>query len=68
MSELDEIKTQIAETEKKLKEAEEEVKTSGDSTRRDRLESILLEQQKKENLLLVGSGNYVTSMSHRAVV
>ena len=55
MTELDEIKIKIADTERKLKE--EEAQMSENFTRRDRLEGILLEQQKEKNFLLAGSGN-----------
>jgi hypothetical protein len=57
MTELDEIKTKIADTERKLREAEEEAAKSGDFTRRNNLEILLAEQQKKKNFLLIGSGD-----------
>jgi predicted transcriptional regulator len=57
MTELEDIKDEIAVTMAKLKEATEEAKKSLDFTRRDRLEGLLLEQQRTLNLLLARSGN-----------
>jgi len=56
MAELEEIKNKIADTEAKLKKAEEEAKISRDYTRRDRLEVLLTEQQKEKNFHLTGAG------------
>ena len=53
----EDIKQEIADTKAKLKKAEEEAEKSGDYTRRDRLEELLLEQQKEKNIVLAGSGN-----------
>ncbi len=55
-TELDEIKYKIAETERKLKQAEVEAEKSGDFTRRDRLEGLLFEQQKEKIFLLAAAG------------
>ena len=54
MSELEQIKADIADTKVKLSRAEAE----GNVLRRDRLESLLIEQQKEKNILLAGAGNY----------
>ena len=48
MSEIYQIKVDIADTEAKLKQAEE----AKDFVRRDRLEGLLIEQLKKNNILL----------------
>ncbi len=56
MSELDQIKVDIAETKAKLNQAEE----AKDFARRDRLETLLIEQQKKENILLAGRGEFLS--------
>jgi hypothetical protein len=47
MSEIDQIKVDIADTKAKLKQAEE----AKDFFRRDRLEGLLIEQLKKNNIL-----------------
>ena len=47
MSEIYQIKVDIADTEAKLKQAEE----AKDFVRRDRLEGLLIEQLKKNNIL-----------------
>ena len=57
MTELEDIKQKIAYNEAKLKLAEEDAEKSLDFTRRDRLEGLLLEQQRTLNLLLARSGN-----------
>ena len=57
MTELEDIKQQIAYTEAKLKLAEEDAEKSLDFSRRDRLEGLLLEQQRTLNLLLARLGN-----------
>ena len=57
MTELEDIKDEIADTKAKLKLAEEDAEKSLDFTRRDRLEGLLLEQQRTLNLLLARSGN-----------
>jgi hypothetical protein len=61
MSELDEIKTKIVESERKLKKAEEdgasEARLVGLQAMLTSLLNILNEHLKKENLLLAGSGN-----------
>jgi len=53
MNDLDQIKADIVATKAKLTEAER----IGDVARRDRLEVLLTEQQKKENILLAGAGD-----------
>ena len=57
MTELEDIKQKIAYNEAKLKLAEEDAEKSLDFTRRDRLEGLLLEQQRTLNLLLARPGN-----------
>jgi len=54
MSELAEIKNDIQVTKTELAEA----KKVEDFTRRDRLEALLVEQQKKENILLASQGKF----------
>ena len=54
MSELDKIKSKINITETDIAEAKE----AKDFARRDRLEALLTEQQKKENLLLANQGKF----------
>ena len=54
MSELDKIKSKIYITEADIAEAKE----AKDFARRDRLEALLTEQQKKKNLLLANQGKF----------
>ena len=75
MSEIDLIKGKIAETEAKIKKAETKLEQLEESEeneatikkweeRRDRLEALLTEQQKKENLLLASQGKTSIICSH----
>ena len=54
MSEIDQIKVDIAQTKAELKQANDDK----DLVRRDRLETLLIEQQRKENILLVNQGEF----------
>jgi hypothetical protein len=51
MTELDEIKADINDTQKELKDARIAGALSGDFSRRNTLECLLIEQLKKENFL-----------------
>ena len=60
MSEIDQIKIDIAETKAELKHA----KDAEDFARRDRLETLLIEQQKKKNILLANQGEFHPALSN----
>ena len=66
MTELDEIKKDIADTKAELKKAKE---NGASEAMLISLQNTLTEQQKEKNLLLAGSGDWycVTSICHRAV-
>ena len=60
MSEIDQIKIDIAETKAELKHA----KDAKDFARRDRLETLLIEQQKEKNILLANQGEFHPALSN----